>query len=456
MDDQLLVAAFSRSVPRYTSYPTAAQFSDQTGPADYAAWLGRLPPETRLSLYLHVPYCRELCWYCACHMRVTKRDDILERYRDALLREIETVRRTLGFRPAVHHLHWGGGTPTILKPDDFRQIRDSLGHAFDIDPDAETAVEIDPRTLSEAMVETLAATGTTRVSFGVQDFDPVVQAAINRRQSFAVTRQAVERVRRAGIRSVNLDLVYGLPHQSEETLRATIEQTLSLAPERVAIFGYAHVPWLKRHQTLIAEAALPGPRERWAQSRLAADLLTAAGYVAIGIDHFARPEDRLAQAAAGGRLRRNFQGYTDDNSDALIGFGPSAISALADGYTQNTADIPAWLARVEAGELATARGIALDDEDRLRRDVIERLMCDLRVDLLALLRTRPTLFRALADVHPALAELERAGLVVLEGPTVRIVPQARPLARIVAAAFDASLASPPAPGEALKRYSAAV
>jgi oxygen-independent coproporphyrinogen-3 oxidase len=455
MDDRLLLAAFSRSVPRYTSYPTAAQFNEHVGPACYGAWLERVPFEARLSLYLHIPYCRELCWYCGCHMRVARRDDVLARYRDALLKEIASVRRRLGFRPEVHHLHWGGGTPTILKPEYIHQIRHALGAAFNIAPDAETAVEIDPRTLSDAMVEALAATGTTRVSFGVQDFDPAVQAAINRRQSFGVTRDAIERVRRAGIGSVNVDLVYGLPHQSEDSLRNTIEQTLTLAPERIALFGYAHVPWLKRHQTLIAESALPGPMARWRQARLAADLLTRAGYVTIGIDHFARPEDRLAKAAAAGRLRRNFQGYTDDDSDMLIGFGASAISALDDGYAQNLADIPAWLARVEAGELATARGITLGGEDRLRRDIIERLMCDLRVDLSAILKQRPEFAGTLADANPALAELERTGLVTLEGPVVTINDEARPLARIVAAAFDpalngAAVAAPP------KRYSVAV
>lgn len=450
MDDRLLLAAFSRSVPRYTSYPTAAQFSDDIGPTCYGAWLERLPHDTRLSLYLHVPYCRELCWYCGCHMRVARRDGVLERYRDALLKEIETVRGRLGFRPDVRHVHWGGGTPTILKPDDLLRLQGALAEAFSIAPDSEIAVEIDPRGFTPAMAQALATMGTTRVSFGVQDFDPTVQAAINRRQSFAVTQQAVDAVRRAGIRSVNIDLVYGLPHQTEATLRQTIELTLALAPQRIALFGYAHVPWLKRHQSLIPESALPGPAARWNQARMAAQVLTGHGYVAVGIDHFALSEDELARAAVSGRLRRNFQGYTTDDNDGLIGFGPSAISALPDGYAQNTADIPAWLKHAEAGELATARGIALSDEDRLRAAVIERLMCDFRVDLSKMLAGRPELAPALAAANPALAELERTGLVTLDGPLVRIVPTTRPLARVVAAAFDPHLTNAP------KRHSVAV
>ncbi len=435
--DTLFSAAFSRKVPRYTSYPTAAQFSDRVGPTCHTAWLQRLPRSAAVSLYLHIPYCRQLCWYCGCHMRVARDNHPLARYSDALLAEIRTVTGILGFRPWVDHIHWGGGTPTTLRPEDFRRIHEALHEAFIVRPGAEIAVEIDPRSLSDAMVATLADTGTTRVSFGVQDFDPDVQAAINRRQSFELTRDAVERVRRAGIASVNIDLVYGLPRQTEETLIRTVRQTLELEPDRLALFGYAHVPWLKRHQALIDEADLPGPELRWQQAQAAAALLAERGYVAIGIDHFARPGDRLARAAAAGRLRRTFQGYTDDESDAILGFGSSAISMFPDGYIQNAADIPAWLARAEAGNLTTARGIPLNDEDRLRRDIIERLMCDMRVDLRASLRRCPASARPVTDANPVLAELARAGLVSVDGPVIDIKPEARSLARIVAAAFDA-------------------
>ena len=447
--DSSLVAAFSRKVPRYTSYPTAAQFSEAVGSVCHATWLQRLPRAALVSLYLHIPYCRQLCWYCGCHMRVARGDAPLARYSDALLAEIGTIGRTMGFRPWVERIHWGGGTPTTLRPEDFLRIHEAVKTTFEVRPGAEIAVEIDPRNLGDSMVETLAATGTTRVSFGVQDFDEDVQAAINRRQSFALTRDAVERVRRAGIGSVNIDLVYGLPRQTRESVARTIGQTLALEPDRIALFGYAHVPWLKRHQALIAEADLPGPEARWEQAQTAAALLTGAGYVPIGIDHFARPDDRLAQAAAAGRLRRNFQGYTDDDSDALIGIGASAISATPDGYTQNAADIRIWTARVMTRGLATARGIALNDEDRLRRDIIERLMCDMRVDLAAF-RQQPGSAPVITQAGPALEVLARGGLVTLDGPIIEIRPEARQLARVVAATFDGYL------GGAAERHSLAV
>lgn len=448
--DPAPIAAVGRKVPRYTSYPTAAQFSNVVGPVCFATWLQRLSRATVTSLYIHIPYCRQLCWYCGCHMRVARGDEPLARYSDALLAEIGTVGRTLGFRPWVEHIHWGGGTPTTLKPEDFRRIHEAVRATFEVRPGAEIAVEIDPRSLADAMVETLAATGTTRVSFGVQDFDEHVQAAINRRQSFALTRDAVERVRAAGIGSVNIDLVYGLPRQTRESLTRTIEQTLELEPERIALFGYAHVPWLKRHQALIIESELPGPEARWEQAQAAAALLVSHGYIPVGIDHFARPGDRLAEASTSGWLRRNFQGYTDDNFDALIGLGASSISVLPDGYTQNAADILAWTARVTAGGLATARGVVLSDEDRLRRDIIERLMCDMRVDLNAVLHRKAAAGRVMADANPALAELSRAGLVDLDGSIVQIRPDARQLARVVAAAFDGYL------GRVAERYSLAV
>jgi oxygen-independent coproporphyrinogen III oxidase len=441
MDTLPFAKAMARPVPRYTSYPPATHFSPAVGPADFAGWLAAIPSDTALSLYVHVPYCVKLCWYCACHTRVANRYDSIERYRDGLLREIAGVRAAIGGRRKVAHLHWGGGTPTVLNPEDLARIDGALKDAFTFDPKTDIAVEIDPRSLSDDMVRTLADAAVTRVSFGVQDFDPKVQAAINREQSFAVTQSAVERLRAAGIRSVNLDLVYGLPLQTERGLRRTIAQTLSLAPDRVALFGYAHVPWMKPNQKLIREQDLPGTAERWAQARAAADLLRDAGYVAIGIDHFALPSDSLAQAAATGHLRRNFQGYTTDGAEHLVGFGASAISALPQGYAQNVADTANWLSLVETGRLPVARGIALGDDDRLRRDVIERLMCDLMVDLDAAARHHGRSTSAFADALPALGSLAREGIVDFDGWIVRVTPEARPLARLAAAAFDSWLAA---------------
>jgi len=431
----------ARSVPRYTSYPTAPHFRSAVGPAAYADWLANMPARAPVSLYLHVPYCRKLCWYCACHTRVANTYDPIARTRDGLLHEIAGVRRHIGHRPAVTQIHWGGGTPTILRPRDFAQLQGAIGDAFEISDQTEIAIEIDPRQLSDGMVTELAAARVGRVSFGVQDFDPAVQAAINRVQPFSVTANAVERLRRGGVASVNIDLLYGLPRQTTRTLAETIRLALELAPDRIALFGYAHVPWMKTHQKLIHEGDLPGPETRWAQSQMAADLLTAAGYVALGIDHFARPEDSLARAASVGRLRRNFQGYTTDVAPYLIGFGASAIGSAPEGYVQNAADVKTWLDAVERDHLATARGLVLTDDDRMRRDVIERIMCHLAVDLDAMAAPYGHDAGVFADAFPALRELASEGIVKLEGPRVLLTNEARPFARIVAAAFDSYLGS---------------
>lgn len=434
-------AALGRPVPRYTSYPTAPHFRADFPAGTYAGWLASVPPEAGLSLYLHVPYCVQLCWYCGCHTRVASSYDSVERYRDALLAEIAAVRRRIPGWPRVRHIHWGGGTPTVLRPDDFRRVDEALKSEFDLAPDAEIAVEIDPRSLDMAMVRTLAAAGVTRVSFGVQDFEPQVQAAINRIQPFDMTRKAVANLRGAGVRSVNLDLLYGLPLQTVASVQRTIDLALALEPDRLALFGYAHVPWMKPHQRLIREDDLPGPAQRWAQAQAAAAALTAGGYEPVGIDHFARPHDALATAASSGTLRRNFQGYTTDAASHLIGFGASAISSLPAGYAQNTANVKEWLERVEAGRLATARGLAFDADDRLRGDIIERLMCDLAVDLDAVAARHNTDARAVADAFPQLDALAQDGIVSLAGARITVRPEARPLARLVAAAFDSYLAT---------------
>lgn len=443
MTAHLWAAAFARSVPRYTSYPTALQFHPGVTSADYERWLANIPAETALSLYLHVPYCRQLCWYCACHTRVANGDHVLARYRDALLREIGLVRAAIGERRLAAHIHWGGGTPTTMAPGDLRLIHQALADSFEVRCDTEIAVEIDPRTLTDTTIEALAEMGTSRVSFGVQDFDPRVQQAINRIQPFDMTRRAVDRLRAAGVASINIDLVYGLPFQTLESLQRTVGLAAALRPDRMALFGYAHVPWLKRHQALIRSETLPGPELRWDLSQAAASQLVEGGYELIGIDHFALPADALARAAREGRLHRNFQGYTADASQHVLGFGASAIGAFPGGYVQNTADVAAWLTQIEAGRLATARGVTLTDEDRARRDIIERLMCDMSVDLAVTLRDRPILAPRIADAFAALQQLARLGIVELQGPKIRVTPGARALARVVAAAFDAYTSAAP-------------
>jgi len=429
----------SERVPRYTSYPTAPHFSAAVDGATYGGWLGALPAAARLSLYLHVPFCRQLCWYCGCHTKVAIDNRPVDYYLAGLQAEIDLVADRLGATRPVVHLHWGGGTPTIVGPRGFVGVMEHLRRRFAVDGAAQIAVEIDPRRLDGEMANALAAAGVTRASLGVQSFEPQVQGAVNRIQSLAETRNAATRLRAAGIGRLNIDLLYGLPHETEESCRDTAEAVLSLAPDRLAVFGYAHVPGMKRHQQLIDAAALPGPAARFRQEQAIAAVLGTAGFRRIGLDHYARAEDALARAQAAGRLRRNFQGYTDDPADALIGLGASAIGELPQGYVQNAADLGLWRRAVEAGDLPTARGVALDADDRLRRDVIERLMCDLRVDVDAVLRRHGLGDDALDGALAALAPLAADGLVGVRGRAVSVPEESRALLRCVAAAFDAYL-----------------
>ena len=306
------MARLSEAVPRYTSYPTAPHFHAGIDAATYRGWLEELRSGEPISLYLHIPYCDRLCWFCACHTKMTRRYEPVADYLKSLQAEIAAVGSIVRGKTSVRAVHFGGGSPTMLKPDDIVALDRALRAAFDYMPGVETSVEIEPNDMDEQRFDALAAIGMTRASFGVQDFEPKVQAAINREQSFELTASVVEAARSRGVRSVNLDLLYGLPHQTCESVASTMEQALSLEPDRVALFGYAHVPWFKKHQTKIDEAWLPGPVDRYRQSRLAGELAMRHGYQQIGLDHFARPDDLLAVAARAGRLRRNFQGYTDD------------------------------------------------------------------------------------------------------------------------------------------------
>ena len=450
MDSIDLLTKYDRLVPRYTSYPSAPHFSAAIAPADYAGWLRALPPDAPLSLYLHVPFCASLCVFCACHTTVVNQHAPLKAYAETLLLEIDLVARAVGRRQKVQHIHWGGGTPTSLLPTAMRDIMGRIRGFFDVAEDAEIAVEIDPRTLSDASLDALAEMGTTRASLGVQDFDPAVQQAIHRHQDLALTARCAERLRAAGIESLNLDLIYGLPHQTVAGLRTTIEQALTTRPDRVAVFGYAHVPWMKKHQALIPEVALPGREARYAQRDAAEEAIVAAGYTPVGLDHFALPNDELARAAAGHRLKRNFQGYTTDSAPILIGLGASSIGSLPAGYVQNHAAVPAWRDAVRAGTLPIARGIALTEDDRLRRDVIGQIMCDFGVDLAATAERFGANPASLMDAAPALQEMARDGLITWDGFSLAVTPTGRPFVRNVAAAFDTWLR----PGAA--RHSAAV
>ena len=431
-----LLAKYDQRVPRYTSYPTAPHFRSKVKAAAYRQWLTELDPGLPLSLYVHIPFCDSLCWFCGCHTKIVRRHAPIGAYLEVLLEEIVLVADLLGQRREVSHLHLGGGTPTILEPDEFQRLFDVLRSQFAFRSDAEIAVESDPRGLDLNLVDAMAAAGVNRASLGLQDLNPKVQRAVNRVQPLGVTKRAAEALRAAGIRSINIDLMYGLPHQTVTRVLATIEAVLTLAPERVSLFGYAHVPWMKSHQRLIDKSALPGPAERLAQYLAAAKRLQDAGYIWIGLDHFALPNDALAIAAREGGLHRNFQGYTTDGAPVRLGFGPSAIGTLPRGYVQNAAPMHAYRDAVEAGQLPIARGLVLDDDDRLRAAVIERLMCELRVDLTQVCKgfgRDPGVFAA---ELAGLSALEADGLVELDDKIIRVTEQGRPFVRVVCAGFD--------------------
>jgi oxygen-independent coproporphyrinogen-3 oxidase len=431
-----LLAEYDRPVPRYTSYPTAPQFHEGVGAEAYGDWLERLDPGASLSLYLHVPFCDSLCWFCGCHTKIVRRYEPVADYVEALLAEIDLVAERLSGRPRVRHIHWGGGSPTMLAPDDLRRLVARLQHHFRIDPAAEHAIEIDPRELGDETIAALAEIGVNRVSIGGQDMDFRVQAAINRVQPYDVTRKCVARLREAGLGAVNCDLMYGLPHQTTARVVASVEAVLKLDPDRLALFGYAHLPRMKRHQRLIPEAALPGGAARLRQSQAADLRLRAAGYRRIGLDHFAHPRDPLARAAEAGVLHRNFQGYTTDPADALLAFGASAIGKLPQGFVQNLVPIKAYRTAVGDGRLASARGLAFEGDDRLRAEVIERLMCDLEVDLAAVAAQFDAPADTFAPELTALAPLAADGLVKLSGYHVTVTETGRPYMRHAAAAFD--------------------
>jgi len=368
----------------------------------------------------------------------------------ALQAEIGAVGSILRGKASVRTVHFGGGSPTMLKPDDIVALDRTLRTAFDYMPGVETSVEIEPNDMDEQRFDALATIGMTRASFGVQDFDPKVQAAINREQSFELTASVVEAVRSRGVQSVNLDLLYGLPHQTCESVASTMEQALSLGPDRVALFGYAHVPWFKKHQTKIDETWLPGPVDRYRQSRLAGELAMLHGYQQIGLDHFALPADSLTAAARTGRLRRNFQGYTDDSCETLIGLGPSSISHLPQGYAQNVTATADYQRRISESGIATARGIALTDEDRMRGWVIERLMCDFAFSRSELVRKFGKAANTIIGEAHSLASKLNDRVLEESGDVFVVSRERRPLVRTTAAKFDNFLS------QGSSKYSAAV
>lgn len=437
LDD--LIARYSRPVPRYTSYPTAPHFHPGVNDETYRDWLRAVPDEADLSLYVHVPFCDRLCWFCGCHTKQVLRYEPIAAYLPSVHREIGTVSEILDNRGKVTAVHLGGGSPSMLAPQDMLALSTRIKSMFAIDPSMEFSIEIDPNDMTPDRFDGLARAGVTRISVGLQDFDPKVQEAINRLQSFERTRDVVEGMRARGVRSANLDVLYGLPHQTVETVERTVGQALSMRPDRIALFGYAHVPWMKTHQRLIDESVLPSPRQRLDQSMAAAALIVSAGYVPIGFDHFALPSDALAEAAAKGRLRRNFQGYTTDDAPALLGFGASSIGGLPTGHVQNVTATGEYMKRIASDGLAIARGIEFVGDDRLRGHVIERLLCDFEVSFDELrVEFGPAAESLVQEIRDyALHDVDE--LLVLGEAGAFITDRGRPFVRAVASHFDAYL-----------------
>ena len=439
LDAAAITRLTAQPVPRYTSDPTAPHFHPGIDAATYASWLAALPAQARLSLYAHIPFCDTLCWFCGCSTKITHRYAPISTYLDALAHEIDTVASLIPPGAVADHIHWGGGSPTILSPSDITRLASLLRQRFTLAPNADFAVEVDPRGMGQDRIDALVEAGLTRVSIGVQDFDPDVQRAINRVQTVAETRAVVDAFRAGGVRSLNIDAIYGLPGQHLEQLSRTLAEVIALAPDRIALFGYAHVPWMKKHQSLIPANDLPGVVERHAQAEAAARILKDAGYIRVGIDHFARPDDALAQAATTGSVQRNFQGYTLDPADALIGLGASAIGRLPQGHVQNEAATGIYQTAVSAGRLATTRGIALSPDDRLRGAVIERLMCDLTFSAPALTAAFGPAAVPVLEIARAILAEDDEGFVTPTADGFRVTEAGRPFLRILAARFDAYL-----------------
>ena len=417
----------ARPVPRYTSYPTAAEFHEGVGSPDMEAALDAVPIDAAVSLYLHIPYCESICWYCGCNTGAANRSGRLQAYVEALEAEIALAGARLGGRGRIGRIAFGGGSPNAVAPSAFARLLDRLAGAFALDA-PELSVELDPRTLTRDWLRALADAGVGRASLGVQTLEPALQARIGRVQPEATIREAVAGLRAAGISSLNCDLMYGLPGQDEGDIARTLAATLEMAPERIAYFGYAHVPHLIPRQRRIDAANLSDAAARFAQAEAGRSMLEGGGYEAVGFDHFALPGDPLAAAARGGTLRRNFQGFTDDPAEILIGLGASAISALPDRLIQNEKNAGRYRMLVSAGRLPAARGILRSRDDRARGRIVEHLLCRGGADAAGPWQ---------ADAAARLRPFADAGLVRWTGSRLDLVPGARPYARAIAAAFDA-------------------
>ena len=437
--DPELIRRYDVAGPRYTSYPTAPWFSDEFGADDYVECARASDPGRPLSLYFHLPFCATLCFYCACNKVVTKNRKHAGPYLDHLEREIELQAELFGDRPSVDQLHWGGGTPTFLEPERMEWLVECIARHYPLrdDDSGDYSIELDPRAVDTDTIWLLRRLGFNRASLGVQDLDEDVQRAVNRIQPEAVTRATLDACREAGFRSINLDLIYGLPLQTLDTFTRTVERVIELAPDRIAVYNYAHLPERFPPQRRIRAEDLPSPDERLAILQRAIDRLTAAGYIYIGMDHFARPDDELALARGTGTLTRNFQGYSTHGDCDIIAHGISAIGMFGDCYSQHFHDRERYYAALDEGRLPVVRGLRLSPDDRVRRELITRVMCDFELDVPAFEARHGIDFaRDFAPECAALEPLVADGLVRWEGRRLEVTPAGRLLVRNVAMVFD--------------------
>ena len=429
--DKEKILAYDRPVPRYTSYPTAPHFQS-VSQKNALNWLTSIPEKEDISLYIHIPFCEQMCWYCGCHTKVTKRYEPIERYLTYVLAEITLKANMVGKRLSVSHIHFGGGSPGILHPQDFEELIEHLSHYFDISADAEIAIELDPRGVDEQKIKTYAKNGVNRVSLGVQDFNDTVLSAVNRKQPFDINERVVSMLRDNDINHISFDLMYGLPYQTTSTIEETMARAISLNPDRISFFGYAHVPWVKKHMRLMPEDHLPNKAERYDLFHAGAKTLKRAGYTSIGIDHFVKPGDNMAESYKTQTLRRNFQGYTTDTASTMIGFGASAISHFKQGYQQNSPDMPVYRTALEHTELPIKKQYILSADDEIRRDIIGKIMCYGHVDL----KTYEEDFSCeLERLH----QYQYDGFIHIEDDVLHILKEHAMTARLIAASFDAYL-----------------
>jgi len=447
--NQTLLQKYNTAGPRYTSYPTAPIWQDSYTHETHEQVIRETndrdnPNPHPLSLYAHLPFCEQRCLFCGCNVVITKQREHAEKYLDYLFREIEQVAGLVDTRRPVVQFHWGGGTPTYLSEEQMTRLFRFQTKFFNLAPDAEVAIEVDPRVTTEGQINLLKELGFNRISLGVQDFNPQVQETIHRVQPLDMTAKMVEQIRGLGFEGLNFDLIYGLPYQTVESFTKTVQEVIALSPDRIALYSYAHVPWLSPHQEQIPSEALPETETKFAILQTALEQLTDAGYLYIGMDHFAKPHDELSQALKNGNLHRNFMGYTVQQGKVLpsdlYGFGVSAISGFQGHFAQNWRKLPQYYEAIDAGRLPTMRGYILSEEDRLRQQVIMNILCQGHLDYAALQARFSIDFQAhFADALAQLDGMTADGLVKLSDDSLQVTPLGRMFSRNIAMPFDAYL-----------------